>query len=64
MENRLRVLGGERGYPGGFVEHYLVSVIYPQPLSSLAQTVLGIFVVVANAIIYAWALRRQPPLAR
>ena len=23
LENRLRVLGGEAGYGGGFIEHYL-----------------------------------------
>lgn len=58
LENRLRALAGERGYTGGFVEHYLVHILYPEPLSKLAQAFLGVFVVVANAAIYAWAFRR------
>ena len=36
LENRLRALGGERGYAGGFIDHYLVPVIYPEPLSRIA----------------------------
>ena len=63
LENRLRVLGGERGYAGGFIEHYLVPIVYPEPLSRTAQTVLGISVIAVNAGIYAWALRRPPSQA-
>jgi hypothetical protein len=59
LENRLRALGGERGYSGGFVEHYLVSVIYPRPLTRAAQAGLALVVVVLNVILYAWALRRR-----
>lgn len=58
LENRLRALGGEQGYPGGFVEHYLVALVYPQPLSRPAQLLLAAAVVVVNAAAYAWALRR------
>lgn len=58
LENRLRALGGERGYAGGFIDHYLVPAIYPEPLSRIAQTVLGLLVVAGNAGIYSWALRR------
>lgn len=60
LENRLRALGGEQGYAGGFVEHYLVALVYPQPLSRATQVLLAIAVVVVNAVIYAWALRRPP----
>ncbi len=59
LENRLRALGGEGGYAGGFVEHYLVSVIYPAPLTRAAQAGLALLVVVLNAVLYAWALRRR-----
>ncbi len=57
LENRLRALGGERGYPGGFVEHYLVPIVYPDALTPRAQVVLGVLVAAANLAIYAWALR-------
>jgi hypothetical protein len=35
LENRLRRLGGERAYPGGFVNHYIENVLYPQRLTPL-----------------------------
>lgn len=66
LENRLRVLGGERGYAGGFIEHYLIPIIYPEPLTARAQMLLGVLVAVGNVAIYAWALRgrRRPSPAR
>lgn len=60
LENRLRALGGARGYAGGFVEHYLVPLVYPAPLTHGAQLLLGLLVVVLNAAIYRSALRRRP----
>lgn len=57
LENHLRRLGGERGYEGGFVEHYLLPIIYPSALTPRAQTVLGVLVAVVNVAFYAWALR-------
>ena len=59
LENRLRVLGGEAGYTGGFVEHYLVPIVYPVPLSPAAGNALAVAVVVVNCLAYAWALRRS-----
>jgi len=63
LENRLRALGGERGFAGGFVEHYLVPIVYPAALSRTGQTILAVLVVAMNAAVYAWALRRRrsPP---
>ncbi len=63
LENRLRELGGEPGYSGGFIEHYLVPLVYPDPLTHGLQLLLGLLVVVANAGIYLWALRRRAPAA-
>ena len=57
LENRLRVLGGERGYPGGFIEHYLLPIIYPEPLTVRTQMLLSVLVATGNVAIYAWALR-------
>lgn len=61
LENRLRALGGEAGYTGGFVEHYLVPIVYPVPLPPAAGNALAVAVVVANCLTYAWAFRRRPP---
>jgi Protein of Unknown function (DUF2784) len=57
LENRLRALGGERGYEGGFIEHYLLPLVYPEPLTARMQAALGIAVAAGNVVIYAWALR-------
>lgn len=46
LENRLRRLGGERAYPGGFVNHYIENVLYPQRLTPLLLTLAGGTVVV------------------
>jgi hypothetical protein len=62
LEQRLRVAAGESGYTGGFVEHYIVPLIYPAGLNAAIQVWLGVGVVVLNAAIYAWVLfvRRSP----
>jgi hypothetical protein len=59
LEVRLRVLGGEAGYPGGFVEHYLLPTLYPPGLTRGTQWVLGVLVVVVNLSLYGWAWRRR-----
>ncbi len=58
LENRLRVLAGQSGYPGGFVEHYLLPLIYPAGLTRELQFVLAGFVVLANVAVYAWVWHR------
>ena len=57
-EQSLRRLGGQAGYTGGFVEHYLLPVLYPAGLTASIQLVLGLLVVVANAAIYGVVWRR------
>ena len=52
LENRLRVKGGEAGYPGGFVEEYVLPVIYPAGLTREIQIILGILVITVNLVIY------------
>ncbi len=58
LENRLRRLGGEAGYSGGFVEHYVLPVLYPAGLSRGVQLALGAVVVVLNVAVYAVVWRR------
>lgn len=62
LENRLRQAGGEAGYTGGFIEHYLLPLIYPAGLTPRLQLVLGGLVLAVNLVAYAlaWrALRRR-----
>jgi hypothetical protein len=59
LENHWRRLAGEEGYAGGFVEHYVFPVLYPDGLTRNAQLVLGVLVLVINVAVYGWAIRRH-----
>ncbi len=63
LENRLRRASGEAGYPGGFIEHYLIPVMYPAGLTRGIQWVLAGLVVLVNVVVYAvvWRRRRNRP---
>ena len=52
LEQRLREMAGQQNYTGGFVEQYLVPVMYPAGLTPTIQLGLGAFVVVLNVAIY------------
>jgi hypothetical protein len=58
-ENHLRRLAGGAGYRDGFVEHYLVALIYPAGLGRSTQYLLAAAVLAVNAILYAWMLSRR-----
>jgi hypothetical protein len=59
LENRLRALAGEAGYAQGFVEHYLLALIYPQALTREVQLALGAAVLLLNLVLYALWLRSR-----
>jgi len=59
LENRLRRSGGGEGYDAGFVEHYLLPVVYPGGLTREIQVALGVLVILLNAGVYAWLLLRR-----
>ncbi len=54
LENSLLRRAGEAGYPGGFVERYLLPLIYPGNLTRDRQFALAGLVMLANALIYGW----------
>src|SRR2546422_952972 len=58
LENDLRRRAGLAGYAGGFVEHYVLPVLYPAGLTRPVQALLGTLVVVVNLIAYGVLLRR------
>lgn len=58
LELKLRAAGGQAGYSGGFVEQYILPVLYPAELGSNMQVVLGSFVIVINVALYGWLLWR------
>jgi len=59
LEVWLRIRGGEAGYAGGFVEHYLIPLLYPGNLTRTQQVLLGLLVLVVNVWIYLVVIRRS-----
>lgn len=53
LENWLRLKGGVSGYPDGFVEHYILPIIYPVGLTREVQVSLGTLVIIVNLLIYS-----------
>jgi len=64
LENRLRRIAGDTGYPGGFVEHYLLAALYPDGLTRTLQVTLGCVAVAINVGAYAWWWRGRRSAGR
>jgi hypothetical protein len=60
LEDSLRRQAGQSGLEGGFVEHYLLPVIYPGSLTRPVQVALGVLVLLLNAVAYAKYLKNRP----
>ncbi|MGQ0429966.1 MAG: DUF2784 domain-containing protein [Gammaproteobacteria bacterium] len=58
LENRLRGFGGDPGYSGGFISHYLLPLVYPTGLTRGVQLALGAFVIAVNVAVYFLLWRR------
>ena len=59
LENSLRRAAGEAGYAGGFIETYLLPLVYPGGLTREMQLMLAALVVVVNATVYLFVWRRR-----
>lgn len=60
LENRLRIAAGQAGYSGGFIEQYLIPVVYPEGLPRWFQISLGVGVVAINLVFYGLLVARRP----
>lgn len=60
LENWLRIASGEAGYAGGFLEHYLLRVVYPGGLTPEIQIYLGLGVLLINGVAYTIAWNSWP----
>jgi hypothetical protein len=58
LEQSLRRAAGQRGFEGGFIEHYLAAAIYPEGLTVDRQIAIGLAVIAINLALYAWVWRR------
>jgi hypothetical protein len=59
LEKSLRAAAGVAGYQGGFIEHYLLPVLYPAGLTRDVQLALGAVVIAVNLLVYGLVLRRR-----
>ena len=58
LENSLRRASGSAEYSGGFIERYLMPIIYPTELTREFQLFLGCVLVVLNLAVYLAVWRR------
>jgi uncharacterized membrane protein YhhN len=68
LEQWLRRQAGEAAYSGGFIEHYILPLLYPSALTREIQLLLGFLVIAVNLAIYGYVFRRRtrprsPPAA-
>lgn len=53
LEQHFRDAASDAGYRGGFIQHYLIPIIYPHDLTREVQFALGLAVVFLNIFIYS-----------
>ena len=58
LENSLRHAAGQAGYGGGFIEHYLGSLIYPAGLTRETQWTAAAVLVMTNVVAYGLVVAR------
>jgi uncharacterized protein DUF2784 len=58
LENSFRMQGGEAGYSGGFIEHYVQQLLYPAGLTRSGQVVLGSIALILNLAAYGILISR------
>ncbi|MEJ2033742.1 MAG: DUF2784 domain-containing protein [Deltaproteobacteria bacterium] len=58
LENYFRQKSGAAGYRTGFVEHYILQLVYPNGLTREMQIFLGLAVLLVNGLLYGLLLLR------
>ena len=59
LENHLRFAGNAGTYSGGFIDHYIMPIVYPPGLTREIQVGLGVLVVAINFTLYFQFLKRK-----
>jgi hypothetical protein len=54
LENFFIERYGAKGYQGGFLDHYLTPIIYPDGLTPAIQVGIGLFVLAVNVTVYGF----------
>lgn len=58
LENKFRQKNAGEAYSTGFIEHYIIPIIYPEGLTRDIQLILGGAVIVINLFVYIWILKK------
>jgi hypothetical protein len=56
LENRFRLLAGQAGYEGGFIQHYVAPLVYPGGMPRRMELIAGYSVLIWNAFVYAFVV--------
>jgi hypothetical protein len=64
LEIRLRRAAEETAYNGGFIDRYIMPIVYPQGLTHSTQIWLGLAVIAINLVVYGVLLSRRRARAR
>lgn len=62
-ENYFRARGGEAGYEGGFIEHYVSMIVYPGFISPELHLLFAVLLAAFNLLVYSfviWRVRHYP----
>jgi len=60
LENWFRHKAGRANYSGGFLDHYLFALLYPDGLTRTVQIALGVLVLAINLVGYWYVFSRRP----
>ncbi|HUJ16579.1 MAG TPA: DUF2784 domain-containing protein [Nitrospirota bacterium] len=58
LENLFRAQAGQAGYQGGFIQHYIEPMVYPNGLPRDFELIAGISILVWNGLVYAFLVFR------
>jgi hypothetical protein len=59
LENRLRATAGEAAFAGGFIDQYIMPIVYPAGLTRGMQLTLGAAVIAVNLVVYGSLVFRR-----
>ena len=59
LESELRLRAGQRGFEGGFVEHYILPIIYPPGLTPQIQVLFALGLILLMGLAYGIPLWRS-----
>ena len=59
LENYFREAAGAAGYTGGFIDHYVMPLVYPAGLTREMQIIFGVIVLAVNLCAYGLVLMKR-----